>query len=83
MTRRVLADNASAAFISVNGLTLGRLAARLDGLVARDVLLPAGRAQEKVRLKMKEVSFANVIQVLGFRTQKRQARQPRRKRRAQ
>lgn len=58
--------------ISVNGLSLQRVAARLDGLVSRDVLLPAARANRKVRLKMTGVSVAKVIKTLGLRTQRTQ-----------
>jgi hypothetical protein len=56
--------------ISVSGLPLGQVATILDGILARDVLLPAARAQEKVRLKMKGVRVSDALKALGLTTQR-------------
>jgi hypothetical protein len=54
--------------ISVAGLPLGQVAARLDRLLVREVLVPAARAQEKVNLRLKRASFSAVIRTLGLST---------------
>jgi len=56
--------------ISVSGLPLGQVATLLDGIVARDVLLPAARAQEKVRLKLEGVRVSEALQALGLATRR-------------
>ena len=56
--------------ISVAGLPLGQVATILDGILARDVLLPAARAQEKVRLKMEGVRVSDALKALGLTTQR-------------
>ena len=55
--------------VSVAGLPLGQVATMFDRILARDVLLPAARAQEKVRLKMENVRLSEALSALGLRTQ--------------
>ncbi len=54
--------------ISVAGLQLGQVGAHLDGLLAREVLVPASRVHEKVNLRVKRASFSKVIRTLGLST---------------
>lgn len=61
--------------LSVKGLPLGQLAARLDKLLAREVLVPASRTRQRVSLNLKRVSFAAALRALGLQT-----RTPRRRR---
>jgi hypothetical protein len=56
--------------VSVSGLPLGQVAAQLDRLLARDVLVPASRVKERVRLRLKGVRVSAAIRALGLRTQK-------------
>jgi hypothetical protein len=56
--------------VSVSGLPLGRVATLLDGMLARDVLLPAARVDENVRLKMKGVRLSEALKTLGLSTQR-------------
>ena len=56
--------------VSVSGLPLSQVATLLDGMLARDVLLPAARADEKVRLKMKGVRLSEALKELGLSTQR-------------
>jgi hypothetical protein len=62
--------------ISIAGLELGKVAARFDRLIAREVLVPASRSRQKVRLRVKGVSFSTALKALGLVT-----RPPARKRR--
>jgi len=48
-----------------------------DRILDRDVLLPAARAQKKVRLKMENVRLSEALRALGLSTQ-RPASTPRR-----
>lgn len=52
--------------ISVVDLPLGRIAARLDRLLIRDVLVPASRAHEKVNYRARRASFSTVLRGLGL-----------------
>jgi hypothetical protein len=63
--------------VSVAGLPLGQVATMFDRILARDVLLPAARAQKKVRLKMENVRLSEALRALGLSTQ-RPASTPRR-----
>ena len=54
--------------VSVKGLPLGQLAARLDKLLAREVLVPASRMRQRVSLNLKRVSFAAALKALGLQT---------------
>ena len=63
--------------VSVSGLPLGQVATMFDRILARDVMLPAARAQKKVRLKMENVRLSDALRALGLSTQ-RPASTPRR-----
>ncbi len=54
--------------VSVSGLSLGQLAARLDLLLAREVLVPAARVGEKVNLRLKRVPVGDVVKALKLAT---------------
>ena len=54
--------------VSVKGLPLVQLAARLDKLLAREVLVPASRMRQRVSLNLKRVSFAAALKALGLQT---------------
>lgn len=54
--------------IMVSGLELGHVAARFDKLLAREVMVPASRSREKVRLRLKDVSFSTALKALGLVT---------------
>lgn len=54
--------------ISVADLQLGQVAARLDRLLVREVLVPASRAHEIVNLRVKRAPFSAVIKALGLST---------------
>lgn len=56
--------------VSIAGLELGRLAARFDKLLAREVLVPASRTRQKVRLRLKRVSFSTALKALGLQTRR-------------
>ena len=56
--------------VSVAGLPLGQVAAQLDRLLVRDVLVPASRTREKVRLTLTSVTFSAALKRLGLRTQR-------------
>lgn len=49
------------------------VAARLDRLLVRELLVPAARAQEKVNLRVKRASFSAVIMTLGLSNSSRHA----------
>jgi hypothetical protein len=55
--------------ICVSGLPLGRVATILDGVVARDVLVPAARTKQKIRLRMEGVRVSEALKALGLSTQ--------------
>ena len=58
--------------VSVSGLPLGQVAARLDRLLlGRSVLVPAGRVKERVRLRLTGVRVSAALNALGLRTQRR------------
>lgn len=57
--------------ISVSGLPLGRVGLLLDGLLAREVLVPAARSEDKVRLKLDRVRLSEVVKTLGLTTRPR------------
>jgi hypothetical protein len=66
--------------VSVSGLPLGQIAARLDRLLlARSVLVPAGRVKARVRVRLTGVRVSAALNALGLTTQKRTT--PSRKRR--
>jgi sporulation-control protein spo0M len=67
--------------VAVSGLPLGQVAAKVDRLLARDVLVPASRIKKTVRLRLKGVSVAAAIKALGLRTQKGRVVKPRRSKR--
>jgi hypothetical protein len=54
--------------ISIAGLELGKVAARFDRLLAREVLVPASRSRQKVRLRLTGVSFSTALKALGLAT---------------
>jgi hypothetical protein len=57
--------------VSVSGLPLGQVAARLDRLLlARHVLVPARRVKERVRLRLTGVRVSAALSALGLSTQK-------------
>jgi hypothetical protein len=56
--------------VSVAGLPLGQVATMFDRILAREVLLPASRAQRKVRLKMENVRASEALGALGLKTQR-------------
>jgi hypothetical protein len=62
--------------VSVTGIPLGQVAAQFDRLLARDVLVPAARVRQKVRLRLKRVSVSAAIKALGLRIQKRVRARP-------
>jgi hypothetical protein len=62
--------------VSITGLPLGHVATFFDGLLARDVLVPASRLQEKVTLKLKRVTLSHALKELGLSTQKPVAQKP-------
>jgi len=57
--------------ISVSGLPLGRVGLLLDGLLAREVLVPAARSEDKVRIKLDRVRLSEVVKTLGLTTRPR------------
>ena len=64
--------------VSVSGLPLGQVAARLDRLLlARNVLVPAGRVKERVRLRLTGVRVSVAISALGLSTRKARRTKPR------
>ena len=70
--------------VSVSGLTLGQVAAQFDRLLAREVLVPAGRVKQRVRLRLTGVRVAAAIKALGLSTQtagRPKPRRPKRRRR--
>jgi hypothetical protein len=56
--------------VSVAGLPLGQVATMFDRILARDVLVPAARAQKKVRLKLENVRLSEALRGLGLTTQR-------------
>ena len=64
--------------VSVSGLPLGQVAAKLDRLLAaRAVLVPAARVKKTVRVRLRGVSVSAALKALGLTTQKA-PRKPRR-----
>ena len=57
--------------VSITDLPLGQVATMFDGLIARDVMVPASRLQHKVHLKMERVAVSHALEELGLRTEKR------------
>jgi hypothetical protein len=60
--------------VSISGLPLWRVGTFFDGILARDVLVPASRLQEKVSLKLERVTLSHALKELGLSTQKPVAR---------
>jgi hypothetical protein len=54
--------------ISVSRLELGKIAAHLDRLTAKDVFVPASKVHKVVSLRMKNVPLRAAIKSLGLRT---------------
>ena len=54
--------------VCVSGLPLGQFAAQLDRMLAREVLVPASRLNEKVKLRLKRVPMSTAIKELGLTT---------------
>jgi hypothetical protein len=54
--------------VSISGLELGQVAARFDKLLAREVMVPASRSRQRVRLRLKGVSFSTALKALGLVT---------------
>jgi len=69
--------------VTVKGLTLGTIAGRLDRRMAREVMVPASRVNEKVNLQLKRVPVSTAIAALGLTTRpsKRPAASPRARKR--
>jgi hypothetical protein len=57
--------------IDVSGLPLGRVGLLLDGLLAREVLVPAARHEDSVRIKLDRVRLSEVVKTLGLTTRPR------------
>ena len=57
--------------IAVSDLPLGRVGLLLDGILAREVLVPAARTEERVRLKLERVRLSHVVETLGLTTRRR------------
>ena len=64
-------NSATLVNIAVSDLPLGRVGLLLDGLLAREVLVPATRTEEKVRLKLERVRLSHVVERLGLTTRRR------------
>jgi hypothetical protein len=47
--------------VSIKDLPLGQVATMFDGLLARDVLVPASRMHHKVRLKLERVAVSHAL----------------------
>lgn len=54
--------------VCVSGLPLGQFAASLDRMLARDVLVPASRLNQKVKLRLTRVPVSRAIKELGLTT---------------
>ena len=54
--------------VSISGLPLGQFAAHLDRMLAREVLMPASRVNEKVKLRLRRVPVSAAIKHLGLTT---------------
>jgi hypothetical protein len=54
--------------VTVNGLPLSALAGRFDRLIARDVLVPAARLNDKVTVKLRRVRLSAALAALGLVT---------------
>ena len=67
--------------ICVSGLPLGQFAAHLDRTLARGVLVPASRLNEKVKLRLTRVPISTAIKELGLTTgpKTKTTKQPRRR----
>jgi hypothetical protein len=71
-------NSATLVSIAVSGLPLGRVGLLLDGLLAREVLVPATRTEDKVRIKLDRVRLSEVVKTLGLTTRPRVVTPPRR-----
>lgn len=56
--------------ITVSGLPLGQVANRLDKLMVREVLVPAGRTKETINIKLKRVPMSEALKRLGLASRK-------------
>jgi hypothetical protein len=67
--------------VCVSGLPLGQFAASLDRMLARDVLVPASRLNQKVKLRLTHVPVSRAIKELGLttKTKTKSTKQPRRR----
>jgi hypothetical protein len=54
--------------VCVSGLPLGQFAASLDRMLTRDVLVPASRLNQKVKLRLTRVPVSRAIKELGLTT---------------
>jgi hypothetical protein len=54
--------------VTVSGLSLGHVAGRLDRLMKREVLVPASRSKETIKLKLRKVPLSQAIKRLGLAT---------------
>jgi hypothetical protein len=59
--------------VSIEDLPLGQVATMFDGLLAREVLVPASRMQHNVSLKLENVAVSHALEELGLSTEKRTA----------
>jgi hypothetical protein len=59
--------------VSIEDLPLSQVATMFDGLLAREVLLPASRMHHKVSLKLERVAVSHALKELGLSTQERAA----------
>lgn len=57
--------------VSIKELPLGQVATMFDGLLAREVLVPASRMQHKVSLNLEHVTVSHALRELGLTTQER------------
>jgi len=67
--------------VCVSGLPLGQFAASLDRMLARDVLVPASRLNQKVKLRLTHVPVSRAIKEHGLttKTKTKSTKQPRRR----
>lgn len=59
--------------VSIEDLPLGQVATMFDGLLEREVLVPASRMQHKVSLKLEHVAVSHALKELGLTTRERAA----------
>jgi hypothetical protein len=57
--------------VSIEDLPLSQVATMFDGILARDVLVPASRMHHKVRLKLEHVAVSHALKELGLATRER------------